>query len=814
MRTARSKLVPVSPTLGFAFCVLHFALVFAGVAIAQDEPPEEDAPLPKIEDMLLPEAETLLRGKPVDWVVLSDGDTLVVEPVAPRPDTVAKLDAELKKLANVRPKSKEEQDELKERRFALLRLQVTLISGGEDPDYTVELRRVKEIVYHEDHVLRRADRCLDQGLTATAFELLVYLDRRHHNWPGFQRLANRLLLKEAQVRLDDRDFEAALRFCEELYAKDKAFPGLSAVTGQTVDQLVQTAVDNVDYRRARHFLGRLSSRDAEHAVVDKWRTDLSTRTTAQMDLARAAAAENAPDRASELVETAARIWPETTGLRDLHRELTNRWQVLNVGVLELPDDATNDPFPSLARERWNRLDSLSWFETNRFDDTGARYRSLPCEAWEPEDLGRKLRFTLRRERAEWETRPRITSLTLSSELAARLNPDDPRYDERLAANVSGYSTPTPFELTVMFRRPPLRPEALFRIPLTLSAESPTLNPDRSADALPTELRWHKLPGEESQARAVRARPEPLAVKQRHVAEIIERKYPDWEHLLQALQRGEISAAVRVAQFDVAALKDDPRFFVLPYAQPTSHVIQIHPHSAAMQNGQLRRALLHALPRDELLWNEMLPGVPREPVVARLTASPITSGTPAANRLLPQPEYDLVLSAGLAATARRAFGGTLPTLRIACPDDVAIRRTLDRMTAHWKRVGIEVVPISSPTEEWDLAYRTVQLREPIVDLWPFLTIDPAVRVESLTPFPERLRRQLLELERATDFATAMQIIQRIQSSLLVDAWWFPLWEVDEFCLVRRNITGLPERPVIPYQDVEQWIVQPWYPQDQP
>ena len=49
---------------------------------------------------------------------------------------------------------------------------------------------------------------------------------------------------------------------------------------------------------------------------------------------------------------------------------------------------------------------------------------------------------------------------------------------------------------------------------------------------------------------------------------------------------------------------------------------------------------------------------------------------------------------------------------------------------------------------------------------------------------------------------------------IDAWWIPLWELDEFSLVRRNISGLPEKLVNPYQDVERWVVQSWYPTENP
>lgn len=788
--------------------------LLAPMARAQDSPADQDSPLPKITDMKLPEAETLLRSKPHDWVVLKNDDTLVVEAVSPRPDTLTKMDTELKKLANLKPKDKDELEELKQQRLNLQKLQVTLQNGGEDSDFVIETSRIKEIVYHEDHVLQRASRCIDEGLTALAFELLVYLDRRHRNWPGYHRQANRLLLKEAQVRLEQSDPEASLRFAEELYVKEKTFPGLASVAGQAVDRLVQDSVDELSYRKARHFLGRLSTRDAEHPVVAKWRTELSSRTALLIADARAATAQGEFSRATLVIDQAARLWPETAGLRDAHRELTNRYQILYAGVLDLATDDTKYPFPTRAQERAAQLTTLRWFETSRYNDTGPRYQSVPCESWDPDDLGREIRFTLRRNRAEWETRPRLTSATLAAALQARIDPSSATYDERLASYVAGIATPSPFELMVRFRRPPLRPEAFFRIPLTAAAEVPEFNADLSDYSPSAGQRFRTAEGEESKLRFVRVRPEPESLKVRHVAEVLEQPYDDWEHLLQGLQRGEISAVPRIAHIDLAGLKDDPRFFVLPYAQPVSHLIQFHPRSKALKNGQLRRALLHGIPRERILGEQILAGVPKEPVVGRLAASAFTIGSAANNRLLAQPDYEPILSAGLAATARKEFGGTIPPLKITFPPDVEIRQAVEAMIVQWKRVGLEVTPVKSAEEDWDLAYRMVQFREPLIDLWPFLTNDPTASVAALNAFPERIRRQLMEMERSADWASAIKVLHRLQTDLLIDAWWIPLWELDEFSLVRRNISGLPEKLVSPYQDIERWVVQSWYPTENP
>jgi hypothetical protein len=811
--TPRREVLPMLAAMSRGL-LSHILLAMCAAACGQETPPDEEAPLPKLAEMKLPDAETLLRGKPVDWVVLRNEDTLVVEPVSPRPQTLEKLDAELKRLANVRPRNKEEADELRQKRIELTKLQVSLIDGDEDPDYTIETRLIKEIRYHEDHVLERASRCIDEGLTSLAFELLVYLDRRHPNWPGYHRQVSRLLLKEAEIRLQGNDPESALRFAEELHAKDKAFPGLSVVLGDAVDRLVQAAVEGDDYRRARHFLGRLAARDAEHPVFQRWRTELIARTNAGIEQARAAAAAGDASRSVALIDQSARIWPDTPGLREAHRELAGRYQVLRVGVLELPTDPAPYPFSTRASDRADRLTTLLWFETSRYDENGPRYRSVPCESWDPDDLGREIRFTLRRDRAEWESRPRFTSATLAAELKARLDPGSDQYDDRLASYVAGIATPSPFELMVRFRRPPLRPEAFFRFSLVPADDDAHLNADLPSYSPGSGERFRLVEADESRCRFLRLRPEPDSARQRHIAEVVEHRYDNWDRLLQGLQRGEVSAVPHVAHIDLAGLKDDPRFFVLPYAQPVSHVVQFQPRSSPLQNGPLRRALLHAIPRGTILTEQFLAGVPQEPVVGRLTSSPFTVGSAAHNRLLPPLEYDPILAAGLAATARKTLGGTLPPLKITFPPQAEVRRAVDAMIAHWKRVGIDVSPVASSDEPWDLAYRTVQFREPLVDLWPFLTVDPTASMASLTPFPERIRRQVLELERATDWNAAIRVLHRLQIDLVVDAWWIPLWEVDEFCLVRRNISGLPEKLVHPYQDVERWVVQPWYPTEAP
>ena len=49
--------------------------------------------------------------------------------------------------------------------------------------------------------------------------------------------------------------------------------------------------------------------------------------------------------------------------------------------------------------------------------------------------------------------------------------------------------------------------------------------------------------------------------------------------------------------------------------------------------------------------------------------------------------------------------------------------LDEMIERWRRIGLQVMLLNdeeSKAGEWDIAYRTIVMAEPLIELWPFLT----------------------------------------------------------------------------------------------
>lgn len=823
---------------------------------------EHDLGLPRIQDMELPSAEELLRNKPVDWVILKSSEVLIVELVSPRPDTLQRLNADYERYQKARAPFAEGEERLREKRRTLQRLQVTLASAvpNEDPDYLVETKIVQKIEYYEDLLLRRAALLIEEGKVPLAYDLLLIVDRRFRDnnvrmteanearkkeeaaartnedervrynvpepatfrlpktWPKFEETYQSLLAKDGELHASRLDFENATRLYENLWDHNPNYPGLSDRLGAAVDQLIDTSVQQTDFRKARFFLNRLAARDGQNPVVAKWRSQLQERTQAMIADARAASTQGNARLASSIINDAARVWPDTSGLKEVHRELTERYQSVRLGVLRLPGEPHEYPLEPTAEAEATALTSQFLFEPVRVDERGVKYRSAFFESWEPADLGRQMQFNLREKRADWESRAVITSVDILDELRRKIDPTLPTYDERLAGVVEQVSVQSPTQLTIHFRRLPLRLEALFQFPVSLTEESKSLNQDIQPEAVAFagRQRFFETGRDPKSVTYQRVRPQSVTLKNRNIDEIVEVRFDSWDRLLQGLMRGELAGAPHVGLRDLRGLQDDNRFLVVPYALPVSHFLLCNPLSLPLRDGQLRRALTLAIPRDELLKQFILDGV-SEPV-ARLTATPFPTSGYGHNRLLTEPDFDPQRAANLALAAKKQAGDRFRNLRILSPPDPVIRQIVATMIERWKLVGITVELVDNTEglrdNDWDLIYRATTIVEPLTEVWPLLTLEPDAKVESLRPLPERVRHQLLELERSNEWTTATKLLRRVETELLIEARYMPLWEVDDFFVTRRNLVGLPNRMMHAFHGVERWTLQSWYPQEAP
>ena len=308
----------------------------------------------------------------------------------------------------------------------------------------------------------------------------------------------------------------------------------------------------------------------------------------------------------------------------------------------------------------------------------------------------------------------------------------------------------------------------------------------------------------------RVRIQPTTTRQRRVEEITEVRYDSWDRALQGLLRGEVSMLPNAEYRDLKLLQDDGRFLVLPYAIPRTHFLLFNPRTKSLQDGQLRRALLHGVPRERL--RKSLVEDSSDSLV-RLITCPFPSNSYGYSRQLTQFDYDPPLSAALAQTAKKQMGGTLPVLKMNCPNEERIRSLSLAMIEDWRRIGITVKLLNEGDQgDWDICYRTSRSVEPLTELWPLLTLQSSARIDAIQALSEPTRRGLLELERSNDWTGAVKLLHRLLADLLIEARYIPLWELDEHLVARKHVSGLPDRPIHTYDDIERWNIQSWYPSE--
>jgi tetratricopeptide (TPR) repeat protein len=803
-----------------------------------DDPPEEEVKWPKLSEMTLPTAAELLQGPHLDWIVLLTDEVIVCEPVYPRPNTLEKLQTKIDALRS--SKGRRNLVSVEDRREALeeLRNLIIVLPGDYDaPEYRLHMKYVAEIRHHEDLMLRRVDVLLNDGKLRDAFEMLFVLERSHSGWPGYAARHQRLLFLEADKDFQNKRIETALVTLEELHNTNRQFEGLKPKLGEVVDRLIDDAVNADDFRRGRHYLFRLRRREPKHPIVSQWVSRLRDQSSAAINRADQLYRDGQYAEAAVLSERATIIWPNAPGLPStpnlvsIHNRLSSRYPRVNVGVVKPPGQGAVYFLPTAADRRHRFLTQTTLFEVDHTDDA-PHYRSRLLEQWEPTDLGHRAVFTLRQNRSSWESQEVVTATSVMSTFADRLDPSSTAYDERLDSFVSSVSVLSPFRFEVRFSRVPLHIESLLTLPVTRSGGgiraggfpmSRVANETQPVDA-PRLVSRRFVLHEHSEGRVVfrRAVAEPQQTYQFHVAEVIERSYPSHGKAVQGLLRGEVAMLPQVQSKDIAPLQDDERFRVVETALPVTHLLQFNPRGRVARNRELRRALAYALDRERILHETVLDDP--KGTNGRVVSGPFATRGLSANKrrfrgFAYNPDvklrrYDRTLAISLAMAAGKAYGGDVPELKLICvPEPIALSAA-GRLIQQWSRAGIKVKlligsdsTIDPVSGDWDIIYRTVRMTQPIVELWPLLTLEPTARVASLFYLPDWLRQELIELDHTGDWKSAVEKLQDLHAHLAASVFLIPLWELDDFVVFRRNIRGYPDTPLHVYQRIERWTIKP-------
>ena len=154
--------------------------------------------------------------------------------------------------------------------------------------------------------------------------MLLVVDRRVPGWKESTPRFDGLLLREANLKLEAKEPYAALALMDELAERNLANEQLPLIMGRTIDELIEDATGQNNFKKAQYLISRLSKYFANHGVVQKWTQQLKKLSADKLAVARQLSEAGQFDEASRTALEARRIWSSmsTNQVAEVSRHLS------------------------------------------------------------------------------------------------------------------------------------------------------------------------------------------------------------------------------------------------------------------------------------------------------------------------------------------------------------------------------------------------------------------------------------------------------------------------------------------------------------
>jgi ABC-type transport system substrate-binding protein len=448
-----------------------------------------------------------------------------------------------------------------------------------------------------------------------------------------------------------------------------------------------------------------------------------------------------------------------------------------------------------------------------FIGTGSEGGLYACPFGEVEltDIGRRLIIKLRRG-IRWSAGDdHLTGFDVARQLMSLADPSRAEFEPAWADLFAGVEVQDVYEVGVDLRWSYVQPLALLETPL-----SPVSSTGAASSVGPYVL------GDNSDGQVhFLANPAYFAAGQTQPKEIVERYVADSKAGWAALDRGDIQLLDRLNPWEVDKFRSNENFVVEQYAIPTIHCLVPNPGHSLMTHGAFRRALTYGINREVVLKHHLLHDVDRSG--CRVVSGPFPIGNgfddplryAYNSRIEPRP-WDPRLALALSAVALIDVSAAaqkrgepeikeLPPLTLAHPAEEVAREACRAIQRHLKTVKINVTLRELPPgqcrptdDNYDLFYMQMMMQEPLVDAGRLLGADGAAGQASAY-----VTLALSQLGNAANWRAASDMLHRIHALAADGLAVIPLWQLTEHFAYHRSIKGISTRPVLLYQDVEQW-----------
>lgn len=690
-----------------------------------------------------------------------------------------------------------------------------LLRPGEK--YKVSWASIAGIRFFEQLVLAEAEQLVQAKKFDEAYPSFQFLELKFPKTPGLKEALEGALYANIGADFKAARYDQALALLVELDRRNPERSGLATAYERVVVKLVEARIAAENYRGARGLLRNLAKRfpNLQATTVAQFETQLQTKATALRDEAQAALTAGKFREANRASRGMLDVWPALEGGQQLAGEIHQKYPTVLVGVTSAWTNAGNLHSGEWATLRTGRLLSRDLFEPAPAGAEGSDIPRFPFGKFSRGDGGRSILLEFRPGIRVGNSARDFTGQDVARTLLALADPNNLAFDPVWGEVFEGIEVQNRYNLQVSFRTGNLRPEAWLQQMLGLSHQ-------------PAGVKTGILPGPyqldtQTPEQAVFIRQEQyFAAQPTQPGEIIERTYADSASALRALRRGEIHLIDRVSPWDLKSLAAGQDLVVQPYAQPTIHFLVPNPRRPLTASRAMRRAILHGIDREGILRRGLLVGqdLPGCEVISgpfpRALESTDRFGY-AFNPQVPVRPYEPGVGLALTALALQEAssevekrGGTPltapPTLTLAHPADPVARVACESIARQLQLIGLQVrlreqtLGIAT-SEDYDLLYMEVAVREPVVDVWRLL--GPHGITHDASPAMLLALRSLEAAENMQQAATRLQAIHQLAASELPV---IPLWQMVDHCVSHKSLQGLGARPASLYQDVENWQVE--------
>ncbi|NLF71165.1 MAG: hypothetical protein GX575_19210 [Candidatus Anammoximicrobium sp.] len=693
-------------------------------------------------------------------------------------------------------------------------------------EYEVAWRNIDKVDFFEELVLQEAAQVVAEAVSLTtagkladaqqkydeAYEFYQFLLRHYPHTQGLPAAVQDYLYLNAGSLFRVGRVEEAFAILEELYNQNREYrfqggpqTGLAALE-RVGERLIGSYADAQNYRGARMLLERMQ-RDfgSNLKVVAEWRDKLIAIAAAKRDEAAAHLAAKRFREAHETGQEMLRIWPTLPGGREVVVEIARQYPLVVVGVSQpaLTCDATSLDDP--AARRCGQLMDRTLVEFIERSPEGGAYASPWGTVQQSADRSQLI----------FELRPQgsvaYTGYDLSRELLALANPASPAYRPAWASLTARVQVENVRRVRVHLRHPHVLPQALLQVRLSSSG--------------PLGVRYQMVSQAEGEMRF-----EPTADRAAEPSPVIvERHYAEPRKAIEDLRKGKLDALDRLLPSDAARLRSDESLTVGAYAFPSLHVLLPNREHPFLANRVFRRALLYGINREVILQAGLLDKnkVEGTRVLSAPLPAGVTANDPAAyaydEAIQPLP-YDPVMSAillkladqqlGAAADNRQEPAPELKELVLVHPAGEMPRFIAKQIQTQLGVIGVRCALRELPAGrqrpadgKFDLLYVQLQMREPLVDVGGLF--GPGGIAETTDPY---LSLTLRRLNEAGNWKDARDLLHELHRLLYEDVTLLPLWQMIDYFVYQRGLTGVPDRPISFYQNVERWRVVPPVPQE--